>query len=61
MQNLMVDFIISLDGYGAADERQLAEDAIPLQYGQTVACLWHHPEDLAAYQAAWPRWAALVG
>ena len=50
----------ALDGYVPAGDRQLAEDAIPLLYGQTVACLWHHPEDLAAYQDAWRRWATLM-
>jgi aminoglycoside phosphotransferase (APT) family kinase protein len=44
----------------AESRRALIEAVLPPLYGQVIACLWHHPEDLPEYQEAWAYWARLL-
>jgi len=38
----------------------LWEEALVGLYCRLATCLRHHPDDLAAYLSAWPRWRALA-
>ena len=40
--------------------RVLWEEVLIALYMRMATCLVHHPHDLPAYLAAWPRWRALA-